>query len=147
MISHILYIIGSSLFATLVIFPISSLDVYYVGSFTRFPFYITLPIIIIVEILTALLAYKFAYWLVPKIIRKEKNKQKLIEMGSKIEKWGFWGLVLVGCTPLPYSITIYAAAAVRWGTVKQFSLAILIGRSIKYSLITIGVLAGIEVFL
>lgn len=138
MIGHIVQIILYSIVATVLLLPVSVLDGYYIATFNNYPFLITLPTIIIIDVIVATLLYLFAKTLSRLIIRKEKHKKKLEKID--IEKIGFWGLVLGASTPLPYSLMLYAAGSVQWSNYKKVALAVLIGRTIKYSVITIGIL-------
>lgn len=146
MLNHVIYIIGASLVATILLLPISALDSYYIASFNKFPFLITVPIMVGADIFSAILAYKLSYLLIPLVVRTDKKREKLRGVGEKLQKTGFWGLVIAACTPLPYSLFIYTAGVVGWGSLRQFTVAILIGRTIKYGLITAGIMFGISIF-
>lgn len=148
MLRHIITLFLSSLFATATFFPISTLDTYFIATITKYHWYITLPITILFEIVTAILVYKFSHLLVPLLSKfiKDKNafKNKVELWGNKISKWGFWGLVIAGASPLPYSFVLYGLGGVHWGNIKIVSLAVFIGRTLKYSAITIALLLGLE---
>jgi membrane protein YqaA with SNARE-associated domain len=121
-----------SFIATVFFLPVSGLDVYFISTFSLNTIWYILPILLLCEVINAILVYKFTKGISKLAIRKKKAKLKLEKITSKIHKLGFWGIVLVGATPLPYSLVLYSAGAVQWGNVKKFSLAVLIGRSIKY---------------
>jgi len=135
-----------SFIATAFFLPVSTLDSYFLATFNVNNLWYILPFILIAELINANLIYKFSKTLSDKIIRKEKHKKKLEEIQNKIDKIGFWGIAIAGATPLPYSIILYSAGAVKWGNVRKFSLAVLIGRSAKYILLGIIAYFGIELF-
>lgn len=139
---HILWLYLTSLFATVFVLPISSLDAYLVGAFNLHSIYITLPVIIAFEVLNAWLVYKLSSELAPIVIRREKHRDKIKELGVKVGKYGFWIILVSAMTPLPYSLTIYASGIVGWKEDKQFILAILIGRTVKYVVLAIAVYYG-----
>ena len=151
MIQHIISIILASFFATATFFPVSTLDTYFVATFTKFSPLITVGIIVLAEILSAMIVYKFGYLLVPiilKFIKGEERKQafrdKVTLWGNKISKIGFWGIVIAGASPLPYSIVLYACGMIRWGNIKQMALAVAIGRGLKYGAFALALIFGIE---
>ena len=77
-ISHIINIIVASFIATVFMFPISTSDVYFVATLGSHLVWLTIPIMVIVDTITAMGAYKLSYWLVPKIVnRKLKPKEKI----------------------------------------------------------------------
>ena len=145
MIALIIQIFIYSFIATAWFLPISSLDVYYVATFDINAIWYILPVVILVEVINANIVYKFSYILSKWVIRKEKTKKKLEIITEKVDKMGFWGIVLVGATPLPYSLVLYSAGVVQWGSVKKFSLAVLIGRSIKYIALAIVAYFGFSI--
>ena len=136
-----------SFIATAFFLPISTLDSYFLATFNVNTLWYILPFILIAELINANLIYKFSKILSSKIIRKEKHKKKLEDIQSKIDKIGFWGIALAGATPLPYSIILYSAGAVKWGNIKRFNLAVLIGRSCKYILLSLIAYYGIQLFI
>lgn len=146
MVGHIIQIFIYSLIATILLLPVSVLDGYYVTTFSKYPFMLTFIIIIIADIISANLVYLFSKTLSKLVIRKEKTKQKLNIITDKLKKYGFWGLVVVASTPLPYSLMLYTAGSTQWGNHKLFTIAVLIGRIIKYTIITAFVLLGINIF-
>ena len=145
MILHIIFIYLTSLLATVFLFPVSSLDAYIVGSFAAKSFWITIPVAILFEVFNAWLTYKMANKLIPLVVRREKSINKFKEMGNKLDKHGWWIILVAAMTPLPYSITIYAAGAVDWGDNKRFLSAIAIGRTVKYVLLAVALFYGWQI--
>lgn len=143
---HIGTLLITSLIATVFLFPVSALDVYYAASFNHFNVTITFIIIILCDMLTAWLTYKASAYLIPKIIKKESVKRKFDKMGEALNKWGWWGLVIAGATPLPYSIFLYACGAVQWGDNFKLLTAVALGRTIKYASLTVGIIYGWRLF-
>ena len=144
-IRHIWTIQLLSLFATITLFPLSVVDSYFIGSFTRFWFIGTAVAIIVCDTISAKITHKFASSIVNFVVKSEKNKQKLEEVGKKLEKYGTWGMVLFASTPLPYSLAIYfyAGANVRF---TKILVPLVIGRTIKYTAITLMIVYGISLF-
>ena len=134
-----------SFIATALFFPVSALDTYYIATFNLKILWYIFPIIIISEIINAIIVYKFSKLLSDKIIRKESHKLKLEKIQTKIEKYGFWGIALAGATPLPYSLVLYSLGATKWGNIKKVTLAVLIGRSIKYIALAIVAYFGFSI--
>lgn len=142
MILHILSIIFNSFLTTLFLMPISTLDAYFVATFSKHKVYITIPIMVIADIFTAIVAYKLSYWLIPKVVKKDKNKQKLFNIGEKMDKWGWWLVIIAAATPFPYTLTIYACGSVKWGNNLRIGSAIGIGKSVRYTVIAIAIYYG-----
>jgi len=136
-----------SFIATAFFLPVSSLDVYYTTTFNLETLWYIFPMIILVEVINANIIYKFSRFLSSKIIKSEKKKEQLKKIQDKINGYGFWGIVLAGATPLPYSLVLYSLGAVKWGNVRKFSLAVLIGRSIKYIGLSLIAYYGIQLFI
>ena len=142
-VSHALTLLGLSLFATITLLPLSAVDAYYISTFNKYWFVYTVVIIIIVDVFSAFITYSFAHVLVRLIVRSEKNKIKLERVGERLARGGRWGITLFAATPLPYSLAIYFYAGAQVGF-KSLAIPLMIGRVIKYSVITIGILYGIE---
>ena len=92
----------------------------------------------------AFLLIKFGYLISHLIIRSDKNKAKLAKWSEKFSKWGFWGLLIAASTPLPYSLFLYTEGATRVVGNKAI-IAVAIGRTIKYTVITGAMLLGYAV--
>lgn len=138
MIQHIINIFVASLIATVFLFPVSALDTYFFATINKHNVYLTIGIILICDVITAILAYKLSYWLIPKIIRKEKTKNKFIKVGKKLDKWGWFVVVIAAATPFPYTLTIYSAGAINWGNNFKLGSAIAFGKLIRYSAYAFG---------
>lgn len=206
-ISHIINIIVASFIATVFMFPISTSDVYFVATLGSHLVWLTIPIMVIVDTITAMGAYKLSYWLVPKIVnRKLKPKEKIainiiihlvwfgacivgaamfdvfcgvavcyvgylmyyllarlyvhkvnsvdvdndekrmIRIGEKVGKWGWWLVFIAALTPFPYTLTIYAVGSVNWGNSKKVGSAVFIGKLIKYIAVYLTIHYGIKIF-
>ena len=140
MIQHILQLIVNSWIATFLLLPISALDIYYISTFNKYVWYINLPVLLIIDIFMAFLLIKFGYLISHLVIKSDKNKAKLAKWSDKFSKWGFWGLLIAASTPLPYSLFLYTQGATR--IIKYPMVAVAIGRTIKYGVITALLLLG-----
>ena len=146
MIIHIFNIFIASLIATVFIFPISSLDAYFIATFNDYNIYLTILIMVICDIITAIMTYKFTFWLTPKLIKKEKTKEKMKSLQEKVRKWGWGALFIAAATPLPYTLTIYAAGVVGYNNLSAFIFATGLGRLTKYIMVALLTFYGIKFF-
>lgn len=143
---HILTIIGTSLVSTILLFPISSTDAYLVTSMLYYSPFITIPIMLVADGLSAILAYKLAWWLVPKIVRKEKAKAKMLSLGEKLDKYGWWLVMIAAATPVPYTLSLYLAGSTRWGNVTRTTTAVVVGKLLRYAVIAVITYYGYQLF-
>lgn len=143
---HVLKLFITSLISTVLIFPISFLDTYFVATFNKFNLIITLILIVVFDTFNGVFIYKFSYWLTPKIIKKEKTKLKFERAGKRLERLGWWALFLGAATPLPYSLTIYAAGVTKWGNKYKLATVLFFGRAVKYTSLAAITYYGIKLF-
>lgn len=146
MISHAIRIWLFSLFATITLLPISAVDTYYVSTFNKYFYVITVGFIVVSDLMTAFITHLFGRTLVNLIVRSEKNKRKLAEVGERVSQKGKWGITLFAATPLPYSLAIYFYAGAKV-PFKTLAIPLLIGRLIKYTIITIALIVGWNIFI
>lgn len=136
LITHALRLLGFSFIATTLLLPVSAVDTYYAATFTKYFFPITVFLIIVFDVITAYFAHKFTHLLTSLIIKSQKNKNKLKRVGERLQSKGRWGMVVFAATPLPYSLAIYTFAAANV-PYKAIVIPLVIGRTIKYSVLTI----------
>lgn len=68
----------------------------------------------------------------------EDTYYKVLEL---FQAWGFWLLCLVGCVPLPYKLFTISAGMLQYN-ILLFILASIIGRSLRYFLVSAVIKAG-----
>jgi len=64
LVRHFIQILGLSLFATITLFPVSAVDAYYISTFNKYFWLITIAFIIVSDIISAFVAHLFAEKLV-----------------------------------------------------------------------------------
>ncbi|MFU8792894.1 MAG: VTT domain-containing protein [Acholeplasmataceae bacterium] len=130
-------ILSLSAVATLLILPVSVLDIELLRIFSLTDTYDTLYVIFIIafavfsDTLFAFIGYKFAKTL-RKIFANKANKADVERSNVKLQKYGNWGMFIFSCTPLPFTLAIYTAGAIRLKR-KWFILAVAAGRTVKYT--------------
>ena len=93
-------------------------------------------IIAITDTAFAVITYLLGDKLVKKLIKKDKQKEKLERIKSKIQnnKWADVWVFLASATPIPFTLTIYASSVLEYKKDK-FAVLIGIGRIVKYMVI------------
>ena len=130
-------ILSLSAVATLLILPVSVLDIELIRIFSTPQTYDLLYVIVIIgfavfaDTLFAFIGYKFAKTL-RKIFVRKANKKDVERSNIKLQKYGNWGMFIFSCTPLPFTLGIYTAGAIRLKR-NWFLLAVAAGRTVKYS--------------
>lgn len=109
---HLITLYLTSFISAVALFPISLLDTYFISTFNLYNVFIIVPIIVVFEVINAYIVYKMAKTLTPKIVRKDKTKEKLKSIGERLKVNGLWIILIVSMTPLPYTLTLLAAGAV-----------------------------------
>lgn len=79
----------------------------------------------------AVVTYLLSHKLSRAIVRNEKKRQKLDELLLKLEKQAPLWLFIAGATPFPFTLTIYAAATLKYD-LKKFTIIIAASRLTKY---------------
>jgi membrane protein YqaA with SNARE-associated domain len=125
-----------SAIATLFILPFSFLDAALIALFgnpSNTIFYILFAIIYAVgaDTFFAHLGYKFSKRLSNIFARKSKKKD-IEKSNQRLRKYGNIGMFFFSCTPLPFTLAIYTAGAIRLNK-KGFLIAVSLGRLVKYS--------------
>ena len=99
--------------------------------------YVTLMVafIVISDTFFALMAYRFTRTLRKIFANKTKEKDEK-KANERFQKYGNFAMFLGAATPLPFTLMIYTAGALKLPK-KGFLLAVLIGRAVKYTLIAL----------
>jgi membrane protein YqaA with SNARE-associated domain len=127
--------------ATLLPLPVSFSDLNLlrvVGNPTAYSnLYVALMTVFIVisDTFFAWLAYKFTRTLSKLFANKTKEKDEK-KANERFQKYGNFAMFLGAATPLPFTLMIYTAGALKL-PMKGFLLAVLIGRAVKYSFVTV----------
>jgi membrane protein YqaA with SNARE-associated domain len=123
--------------ATLLILPVSVLDLELLRIFSRVDIYDTGYVVLIIMIAVAsdtffaFIGYKFTKTL-RKIFASKAKKADIQKSNEKLHKYGNVGMFFFACTPLPFTLAIYTAGAIRL-RLKWFIIAVASGRTIKYT--------------
>jgi len=123
--------------ATLLILPVSVFDIELLRIFSEVERYSNLFVIFVVafavfsDTLFAFVGYRFTKTLRRLFARKVKEKDSK-KSNEKLNKYGNYGMFLFACTPLPFTLAIYTAGAVRLNK-RGFLAAVAAGRAVKYS--------------
>ena len=91
--------------------------------------------IVISDTFFALIAYRFTRTLRKIFANKTKEKDEK-KANERFQKYGNFAMFLGAATPLPFTLMIYTAGALKLPK-KGFLLAVLIGRAVKYTLIAL----------
>lgn len=86
----------------------------------------------ITDTLFAGVGYRFAKTLSRAFVKKEKKKKDREKMNKLIDKYGPLAMFLAAASPLPFSVAIYYAGAVKMHF-KSFIVSTLAGRLVKYA--------------
>lgn len=127
--------------ATLLILPISVFDVELIRIFSSIDVYTDLYVMFAVlfavfsDTLFAFIGYRFTKTLRRLFARKAK-KSDIQKSNDKLQKYGNLGMFFFACTPLPFTLAIYTAGAVRLKR-KWFLIAVASGRFVKYAAIAL----------
>lgn len=137
----LIFWMGLSATATLLILPISVFDVELIRIFSSFNMYSDLYVVFVIlfavfsDTLFAFVGYRFTKTLRRLFARKAK-KSDIQKSNDKLQKYGNLGMFFFACTPLPFTLAIYTAGAVRLKR-KWFLIAVAAGRFVKYSAIAL----------
>lgn len=123
--------------ATLYVLPVSVYDVQLISIFSNTTLYsnwyvvMAIGFAILFDTFFAYLGYRFTKQLSRLFMRKAKRSE-VEKSHDKLRKYGNYGMFVFACTPLPFTLAIYTAGAVRLHK-KGFLLAVALGRLVKYS--------------
>jgi uncharacterized membrane protein YdjX (TVP38/TMEM64 family) len=124
---------------TLFTLPVSLQDGFLIAAFAnpiRYSnFYVVYLVLysIVVDTGFAIIGYRFARNLSKIFVKKSKKLKDKAKMDSIIDKFGWVGMYLAAATPLPFTIAIYYAGAVKMNF-KKFIIATIAGRASKYAM-------------
>lgn len=127
--------------ATLLILPISVFDVELIRIFSSSNQYTDWFVVFVVafavlsDTLFAFIGYRFTKTL-RKIFARKAKKSDIQKSNEKLQKYGNLGMFFFSCTPLPFTLAIYTAGAVRLKR-RWFLIAVASGRLVKYSVIAL----------
>ncbi|TVP85671.1 MAG: hypothetical protein EA375_03655 [Acholeplasmataceae bacterium] len=130
-------LLSLSAVATLLVLPVSVLDVELLRVFSRADLYDDFYVMFVIafavfaDTLFSYIGYKFTKTLRKVFVRKAK-KADIEKSNAKLQKYGNLGMFFFAWTPLPFTLAVYTAGAVRLNR-KGFLLAVAAGRTIKYS--------------
>lgn len=125
-----------SAIATLFILPFSLLDAALIALFgnpqnTIFYILFAIAYAVFADTFFAHLGYKFSKRLSNIFIKKSK-KGDVEKSNQRLRKYGNIGMFFFACTPLPFTLAIYTAGAIKLNK-KGFLIAVSLGRLVKYS--------------
>ncbi|MBU1094166.1 MAG: VTT domain-containing protein [Firmicutes bacterium] len=132
---------GLSAVATLLILPVSVFDIELIRIFSSIDLYTNWYVVFVIlfavfsDTLFAFIGYRFTKTLRRLFARKAK-KSDIQKSNEKLQKYGNLGMFFFSCTPLPFTLAIYTAGAVRLHR-KWFLTAVAAGRLVKYSAIAL----------
>jgi len=139
-----------SAIATLLVFPVSGFDAALIIIFSEVnnsDLYILFVIIFAVfaDTLFAYIGYRFTKQFSKLFARKVKKKDRE-SSNQKLRKYGNYGMFLFASTPLPFTLAVYTAGALRLNK-KGFLIGVALGRLVKYTTFAVFIrLLGIDIF-
>jgi len=147
MIYDIVKYIAFSFFGMLIVFPISFVDIAFVSEHKDGIIWWVLIlhtiVIILSDTLAAFIGYSFSEKLKRLFVRKKK-KNDIEKSHKRIEKWGTFGFYMFAASPLPITIAIYYAGAIKY-KIRPFLIAVFFGRLTKYIIYSAAIYYGIEI--
>ena len=123
--------------ATLLVLPVSVYDVELIRIFSNSTQFDTgyvlfaIGFAVLADTFFAYIGYRFTKQLTRLFLRKVK-KSEFEKSNANIRKYGNIGMFFFACTPLPFTLAIYTAGAVRLNK-KGFLIAVAAGRLVKYA--------------
>ncbi len=123
--------------ATLLILPISVFDVELLRIFSSTNLYSDWYVVFVIlfavfsDTLFAFIGYRFTKTL-RKLFASKAKKADIIKSNENLQKYGNVGMFFFASTPLPFTLAIYTAGAVRLNR-RGFLIAVALGRTVKYS--------------
>ncbi len=136
-IRKLVYWMSLSATATLFVLPVSVFDIQLLGIFSNTAEYTNWYIVFVItfavlsDTLFAFIGYRFTKTLSKLFLRKNKRAD-IKKSNDKLQRYGNIGMFFFASTPLPFTLAIYAAGAVRLDR-KGFLIAVSLGRLAKYS--------------
>ncbi|PKK93017.1 MAG: hypothetical protein CVV61_06790 [Tenericutes bacterium HGW-Tenericutes-6] len=118
--------------ATLLVLPVSVYDIELIRIFSNTTLYDTFYVMfaigfaVFADTLFAYVGYRFTKQLTKLFLRKVK-KNDVQKSNEKLRKYGNYGMFFFACTPLPFTLAIYTAGALRLHK-KGFLIAVAAGR-------------------
>jgi len=134
---RLIYWMSLSSVATLLILPVSVYDIELIRIFADASTYTLLFVVfaitfaVIFDTLFAFLGYRFTKQL-SKLFARKAKKTDVEKSNDRLRKYGNIGMFFFSCTPLPFTLAIYTAGAVRLPKA-GFLIAVACGRLVKYS--------------
>jgi uncharacterized membrane protein YdjX (TVP38/TMEM64 family) len=123
--------------ATLLIIPFSVFDLELIRIFSRVDLFSNYYVMFVIafavfaDTLFAFIGYRFTKQLTKLFVNKSKAKDAE-KSNEKLRKYGNIGMFFFASTPLPFTLAVYAAGALRLNK-KGFLIGVAAGRLIKYS--------------
>jgi len=125
--------------ATLLILPVSVYDIELIRIFSSADLYTNWYVVFVVlfavfsDTVFAFIGYRFTKTL-RKLFAGKAKKADIQKSNANLQKYGNLGMFFFACTPLPFTLAIYTAGAVRLKR-RWFLIAVASGRLVKYSAI------------
>ncbi|PKK96856.1 MAG: hypothetical protein CVV58_04235 [Tenericutes bacterium HGW-Tenericutes-3] len=125
--------------ATLLILPVSVFDIELIRIFSSADLYSNWYVVFVVlfavfsDTLFAFVGYRFTKTL-RKLFAGKAKKADIQKSNANLQKYGNLGMFFFACTPLPFTLAIYTAGAVRLKR-RWFLIAVASGRFVKYAVI------------
>ena len=66
--------------------------------------------------------------------------------GEKLDKYGWWLVMIAAATPVPYTLSLYLAGSTRWGNVTRTTTAVVVGKLLRYTVIAVITYYGYQLF-
>lgn len=124
---------------TLLTLPVSALDVKLIAIFgdplryTSFYSIFVLVFAVIADTFFAIVGYRFARNLSKLFVKKQKKLKDKETMNNLLDKYGSIAVFLAAATPLPFTVAVYYAGAIKFHF-KKFIIFTGAGRLFKYSI-------------
>lgn len=94
--------------------------------------FLLIPMVVSIELLAAWTGYVLSDKIGHKIMKRFYKQKKVDDSENKLSKWGWTGFFLFAATPLPFTVAVYYAGAVKYDKIKFFT-ALAAGRTFKYA--------------
>jgi len=124
---------------TLFTLPVSLQDGFLIAAFANPVRYSDLYVVylvsfsVFIDTTFAIIGYRFARNLSKAFVKKEKKLKDTAKMDRILNKYGSLGMFVAAATPLPFTIAIYYAGAVKMNF-KKFWISTALGRLSKYTM-------------
>lgn len=138
-----LIIVGvTSFLATLLPLPIPIADIALGGTIGHFDSILWLVFLVVfittLDVVFGVITYKISHKLSGLLLRSDKRKKQVEKMRVRLKdnKWADAWIFLASATPIPWTLTIYAASVVEYST-KKFVIVATLGRFVKYAIVSV----------